>query len=43
MHMDEPQMLYVMLELETPEESRQTVAPPLNVCLALDRSTLHAR
>jgi len=39
MHMDEPQMLYVMLELETPEESRQTAAPPLNVCLVLDRST----
>jgi len=37
--MDEPQMLYVMLELETPEESRQTAAPPLNVCLVLDRST----
>ena len=39
MHMDEPQMLYVMFELETPEESRQTAAPPLNVCLVLDRST----
>src|SRR5829696_8220536 len=39
MHMDEPQMLYVMLELETPEEARQTAAPPLNVCLVLDRST----
>src|SRR6185503_18903418 len=39
MHMDEPQMLYVMLELETPEGARQTAAPPLNVCLVLDRST----
>ena len=39
MHLDEPQMLYVMLELETPEEARQTAAPPLNVCLVLDRST----
>ena len=37
--MDEPQMLYVILELETPLEARQSPAPPLNVCLVLDRST----
>lgn len=37
--LDEPQMLYVMLELEAPEESRQSPAPPLNVCLVVDRST----
>ena len=37
--MDEPQMLYVILELDAPLEARQTPAPPLNVCLVLDRST----
>jgi len=37
--LDEPQMLYIMLELETPAEARATPAPPLNVCLVLDRST----
>ena len=37
--LDEPQMLYVVLEFETPLEARQTPAPPLNVCLVLDRST----
>jgi Ca-activated chloride channel family protein len=35
----EPQMLYMILELEAPFETRQTPAPPLNVCLVLDRST----
>ena len=38
-HLDEPQMLYVILELEAPLEARQSPAPPLNVCLVLDRST----
>lgn len=37
--LDEPQMLYIMLELEAPLEARQSPAPPLNVCLVLDRST----
>jgi Ca-activated chloride channel homolog len=37
--LNEPQMLYVILELEAPPEARQTPAPPLNVCLVLDRST----
>lgn len=37
--LDEPQMLYVMLELQAPLEARQSPAPPLNVCLVLDRST----
>lgn len=32
-------MLYIMLELEAPLEARQSPAPPLNVCLVLDRST----
>ena len=38
-HLSEPQMLYVILELEAPAEARQSPAPPLNVCLVLDRST----
>jgi Ca-activated chloride channel family protein len=37
--MDEPQMLYLILELESPAEGRNTLGPPLNVCLVLDRST----
>ncbi|HKY54704.1 MAG TPA: DnaJ domain-containing protein [Anaerolineales bacterium] len=37
--LDEPQMLYVMLELEAPDEARQSSSPPLNVCLVIDRST----
>lgn len=38
-NINEPQMLYIMLELEAPLEARQSPAPPLNVCLVLDRST----
>ena len=38
-HMDEPQMLYAILELEAPPEAHHSPAPPLNVCLVLDRST----
>jgi Ca-activated chloride channel family protein len=38
-HMDEPQMLYFILELGTPLEAREAPSPPLNVCLVLDRST----
>ncbi len=38
-HLDEPQMLYIILELDAPAEARQSPAPPLNVCLVLDRST----
>jgi len=37
--LDEPQMLYVVLELRAPPEARKTTAPPLNVALVLDRST----
>jgi Ca-activated chloride channel family protein len=36
--MDEPQMLYVLLEIK-PETQKAMPAPPLNVCLVLDRST----
>jgi len=38
-HLNEPQMLYLLVELETPAEARRAPAPPLNVCLVLDRST----
>jgi len=38
-YLDEPQMLYFILELSAPAEARQSPSPPLNVCLVLDRST----
>ena len=38
-HLNEPQMLYLIIELESPLEGRRSVSPPLNVCLVLDRST----
>jgi len=38
-HLDEPQMLYLIMELEAPAEARRTPSPPLNVCIVLDRST----
>ena len=38
-HLDEPQMLYLILELNAPHEAREAPSPPLNVCLVLDRST----
>jgi Ca-activated chloride channel family protein len=38
-NLDEPQMLYTILELDSPIEARQAPAPPMNVCLVLDRST----
>ena len=37
--LEEPQMLYVIVELQAPTEARQAPAPPLNVSLVLDRST----
>jgi Ca-activated chloride channel homolog len=37
-YLDEPQMLYVLLEVK-PETQKTMPAPPLNVCLVLDRST----
>src|SRR6266542_5847444 len=37
--LQEPQMLYLILDLQAPLEARQSPAPPLNVCLVLDRST----
>jgi Ca-activated chloride channel family protein len=38
-HLSEPQMLYLILELDPPTEARGATSPPLNVCLVLDRST----
>jgi len=38
-HLDEAQLVYVLLELMPGEAARQMPAPPLNVCLVLDRST----
>jgi Ca-activated chloride channel family protein len=38
-HLDEPQMLYLIMELEAPMEARHSPSPPLNVCIVLDRST----
>ena len=37
--MDEPQMLYILLEIAPQEESQEIPPPPLNVALVLDRST----
>ncbi|MDX1377259.1 MAG: VWA domain-containing protein [Anaerolineales bacterium] len=37
--LNEPQMLYVLLDLRAPLESRRIPSPPLNVCIVLDRST----
>ena len=37
--LDEPQIIYLILELGVPVEARTAPSPPLNVCLVLDRST----
>jgi len=39
LHMDEAQMLYVILELQAPVEARRAPSPPLNVCIVIDKST----
>jgi Ca-activated chloride channel homolog len=38
-HLNEPQMLYLIVELESPVEERRAPSPPINVCIVLDRST----
>ena len=38
-HMEEPQMLYVLLDLQAPVEARRAPSAPLNVCIVIDRST----
>jgi curved DNA-binding protein CbpA len=42
-HLDEPQMIYFILELGAPDAARASPSPPLNVCLVLDRSTSAGR
>jgi Ca-activated chloride channel family protein len=37
--MKEPQMLYLILDMQAPMVSRRISSPPLNVCIVLDRST----
>jgi Ca-activated chloride channel homolog len=37
--MKEPQMVYLILEIQAPAELRRSPSPPLNVCIVLDRST----
>jgi Ca-activated chloride channel family protein len=37
--MTEPQMFYLILDLQAPMEARRAPSPPLNVCIVLDRST----
>ena len=36
---DEPQIVYTLLEVSPPQQTEEMPAPPLNVCLVLDRST----
>lgn len=37
--LDEPQMHYLILEVEPPADAQKTSSPPLNVSLVIDRST----
>jgi Ca-activated chloride channel family protein len=39
MRLDEPQLIYVILELSIPPDLKVLSAPALNLCLVLDRST----
>ena len=39
LQLNEPQVIYVLLELARDKNIKKTAAPPLNVCLVLDRST----
>ena len=39
LHLDEPQIIYVMLEFCIPTGIEKRPEPPLNLCLVLDRST----
>jgi Ca-activated chloride channel family protein len=39
LHMEEPQLIYVILELASPKGVSAPPTPPLNLCLILDRST----
>ncbi len=37
--LDEPQLIYTLLEIRPAREGDTLVSPPLNICLVLDRST----
>jgi Ca-activated chloride channel family protein len=37
--MTEPQMVYLLLEIQAPVELRRAPSPPLNACIIIDRST----
>ena len=39
LRLDEPQLIYVILELSVPSDMEKRPEPPLNLCLVLDRST----
>jgi Ca-activated chloride channel family protein len=39
MYLDEPQLLYVMLNGAPSKNYRPAISPPINICLVLDRST----
>src|SRR5512140_890645 len=38
-HLTEPQLIYVLLEVNARQAGDKASAPPLNICLVLDRST----
>jgi Ca-activated chloride channel family protein len=38
-HMEEPQLVYIILEVSPPESLQTPPAPSMNLCLVLDRST----
>ena len=38
-HLEDRQMLYMIVDIETPLEARSAPSPPLNVCIVIDRST----
>ncbi len=38
-HLDEPQLTYILLEVSPRTLGEQIPAPPLNICLVIDRST----
>ncbi len=38
-HLNEPQLIYILLEVGPRETDQKIPAPPLNICLVLDRST----
>jgi len=39
LRLDEPQIIYIIMEFSVPTDTEQRPEPPLNLCLVLDRST----